>query len=153
MNTDLVFHSIAQSNIPKQEKGNLLKLVDHLTKGSLTRYEEKNIHGTVVHKGHLHSLASLARQDGEAFMFGGMMGAIDAETGSTKAPIVAAGLGAVLALLSSGTWMETSSRNLSATGFGIFGYQQGSAFMKEKRLATAGVHGDVDPIIEMGKTL
>lgn len=153
MNTDLVFHSIAQSNIPKQEKGNLLKLVDHLTKGSLTRYEEKNVHGTVVHKGHLHSLASLARQDSEAFMFGGIMGAVDAGTESDKSPVIAAGIGAVMALLSSGTWAETSFRNLSATGLGIWGYQQGQAFMKEKRLAGSSVHGESDPIIEMGKTL
>lgn len=157
MPTDLVFHSIASSNIPRQEKSGLLKLVDSLTRGSISRYEEKNVAGTVVHKGHLHSLMSVARQDGEAFLFGGMMGAIDQETGSDKTPVIAAGLGAIVAVLSSGTWMETSARNLSATGTGIWAYQAGKNFMKEKRLAAGGgsVAGEAgeDPIIAMGKTL
>lgn len=153
MPTDLVFHSIAQSNIPKPEKNSLLKLVDHLTKGSLSKYEERNIEGKVVHKGHLHSLMSLMRQDTEAYLFGGIMGAIDAESGSNKTPVIAGALGAVIAVLSSGTWVENSARNLSATGIGIWGYQSGSNFMREKKLAgNTSVHGEVeDPIIAMGK--
>ena len=104
MPTELVYHSIAQSNIPKSEKS----------------------------------------------------GAIDQETGSQKTPVIAGALGAVLAVLSSGTWFETSMRNLSSTGMGIWGYQSGTNFMKEKRLAS-GTHvaGEAaeDPIIAMGKTL
>ena len=156
MPTELVYHSIAQSNIPKSEKSGLLKMVDTLTRGSISKYEEKNVSGVVVHKGHLHSLMSVARQDSEAFLFGGMMGAIDQETGSQKTPVIAGALGAVLAVLSSGTWFETSMRNLSSTGMGIWGYQSGTNFMKEKRLAS-GTHvaGEAaeDPIIAMGKTL
>lgn len=155
MPTELVYHSIAQSNIPRPEKSGLLALVDNLTRGALSRYEEKNVAGTVVHKGHLHSLMSLARQDSEAFLFGGMMGAIDQETGSQKTPVIAGALGAALALLSSGTWFETTTRNLSATGFGIWGYQSGKNFMQEKRLAGTHVAGEVDedPIVAKGKEL
>lgn len=154
MSTDLAYHSIAQSNIPKAEKSSLMKMVDNLTRGSLSRYEEKNIEGKIVHKGHLHSALSVLRQDTEAFAFGGIVGAVDAEMGATISAPMAAGLGAIAAILSSGTWMETSARNLSATGMGIMGYQAGSNFIKEKRLiGKSAVGGEVneDPIMSWAK--
>ncbi len=153
MPTDLVFHSIAQSNIPKQEKNSLLKMVDHLTRGSMTRYEERNIEGKIVHKGHMHSALSVLKQDTEAFIFGGIVGAADAEMGGTISAPMAAGAGALLAILSSGTWVESSARNLSATGMGIMGYQAGSNFIKEKRLgAKSTITGEVeDPIMSWAK--
>lgn len=151
MSTDIVYHSIAQSNIPKTEKNSLLQMVDRLTKGSISRYEEKNIEGKVVHKGHMHSALSVLRQDSEAFVFGGLVGAADAEMSGTMSAPVAAAVGAILAIVSSGTWMETSARNLSATGMGIMGYQAGANFVKEKRLVgKSSVGGEVhkDPIID-----
>lgn len=154
MSTDLVFHSIAQSNIPKAEKSSLIKMVDNLTRGSLSRYEEKNIEGKIVHKGHMHSALSVLRQDTEAFLFGGLVGAADAEMGGTISAPAAAAVGAIAAILSSGTWMESSARNLSATGMGIMGYQAGANFIKEKRLiGKSSVAGEVneDPIMNWAK--
>jgi hypothetical protein len=154
MPTSIAFHSIAQSNIPPKEKSSILRLVDNLTGGAMTKAEEKS-HETIVHKGHMVSLGHLLRQDTEATLAGMIAGTIDAEMGSTHAPLLMGIAGAIGALACSGHWSETTFRNVSATGMGIWGYTQAHEFFSVKKTITA--HGDTvegeDPIIAFGKTL
>lgn len=155
MPTDLAIHSIETSNIPPKQKSALLRMVDNLTGGAVEKFHESPANQSLVHKGHLHSLGHLARQDTEALLAGMIAGAADAELGTTHAPIVMAVAGAVGALACSGSWAETTFRNVSSTGMGIFGYMEMKDFFGVKK--TVSAHGESaegeDPIIAYGKTL
>ena len=155
MPTGLAIHSIETSNIPPKQKSALLRMVDNLTGGAVEKFQESPAHKAVLHNGHLHSLGHLARQDSEALLAGMIAGVADAELGTTHAPIVMAIAGAVGALACSGTWAETTFRNVSSTGIGIFGYIEMKEFFGVKKALSA--HGESvegsDPIIEFGKTL
>lgn len=155
MPTGLAIHSIETSNIPPKQKNALLRMVDNLTGGAVEKFQENPSNKTLVHKGHLHSLGHLARQDSEALLAGMIAGVADAELGTTHAPIVMAITGAVGALACSGSWAETTFRNVSSTGMGIFGYMEMKDFFAAKK--TLSAHGEsaegVDPILEYGKTL
>lgn len=155
MPTGLAIHSIETSNIPPKQKSALLRMVDNLTGGAVEKFHESPANKSIIHKGHLHSLGHLARQDGEALLAGMIAGVADAELGSTHAPLVMAVVGAAGALACSGSWAETTFRNVSATGVGIFGYLEMKDFFGVKK--TISAHGESvegsDPIIEFGKTL
>lgn len=153
MPTGLAVHSIESSNIPPKQKSALLRMVDQLTGGAVEKFQESPAHQSLIHKGHLHSLGHLARQDTEALLAGMIAGVADAELGTTHAPLVMAVAGAIGAIASSGTWFETTSRNVSSTGVGIYGYIEMKEFFGVKK--TLSAHGDSiegeDPIIAWGK--
>lgn len=155
MPTGLAIHSIETSNIPPKQKNALLRMVDSLTGGAVEKFQGNPENKTVLHKGHLHSLGHLARQDSEALLAGMIAGAADAELGSTHAPLVMGIAGGIAAIAASGTWAETTFRNVSSTGVGIYGYLEMKDFFGLKK--TVSAHGDPvegsDPIIEFGKTL
>jgi hypothetical protein len=155
MPTGLAIHSIETSNIPPKQKSALLRMVDNLTGGAVEKFQESPAHQSIVHKGHLHSIGHLVRQDSEALLAGMIAGVADAELGTSGAPLTMAVVGAVAAIAASGTWAETTFRNVSATGMGIFGYVEMKDFFGVKK--TLSAHGESvegsDPIIEFGKTL
>jgi hypothetical protein len=155
MPTGLAIHSIETSNIPPKQKSQLLQMVDRLTGGAVEKFQESPANKAVLHKGHLHSLGHLARQDTEALLAGMIAGVADAELGTTHAPLAMAIAGGVAAIAASGTWAETTFRNVSATGVGIYGYLEMKEFFGVKK--TLSAHGEPetgsDPIIEFGKTL
>lgn len=153
MPTGLAVHTIETSNIPPKRKSALLRMVDDLTGGKVEKFQESPAHTAVVHKGHLHSLGHLARQDGEALLAGMIAGAADAELGTTHAPLVMGVAGAIGAIVCSGSWAETTMRNVSSTGVGIFGYMEARDFFNVKKTISAA--GDAiageDPIVSWAK--
>jgi hypothetical protein len=155
MPTGLAVHSIETSNIPPKQKSALLRMVDNLTGGAVEKFQEKAENQTLVHRGHVHSLGHLLRQDTEAGLAGMIAGVADAELESDMAPLVMAAVGAAGTIMCSGSWAESTFRNVSSTGVGIFGYVKMKELFATKK--TLGAHGettqDEDPIIAFGKTL
>lgn len=153
MPTGLAIHSIETSNIPPKQKNALLRMVDQVTGGAVERHHDSPANKALIHRGHLHSLGHLVRQDSESLIAGAIAGVADAELGTTHAPLVMAAVGAVGALVCSGSWAETTFRNVSASGLGIFGYMEAKDFFAVKK--TLSAHGEPmsgeDPILKYAK--
>lgn len=151
--------SLAQSNMPKTEKSALLKHIDKLTGGAVSRFL-----GEVPSSGTIEKAPSFAEtglsllvNDTEAAAFGAAIRFAEGTNPGSLGPAAAAmAAGAAAALLGRGSWMETAGKNLSASGSTLLGYHSLNGFVFEKKRAASILAGDFgkdgeDPIVAAAK--
>lgn len=154
--------SLASSNMPKPEKSALLRHIDKLTGGAVSKFLGETPSSGTIEKvpSVMETGLSLLVDDTESAAFGAAIRfAEGADPGSLGPAAAAMAAGAAAALLGRGSWMETAGKNLSASGSTLLGYHSLNAFVFEKKRAASILAGDFsgngaggeDPIVACAK--
>lgn len=135
----ILFESIAQSNIPRSDKGAIARYLDKMTGGRASEYLETARDSNFGISGHhVEAGGHLIRSTLEHGAVGFGLGAMHAEVGLDHIiPLdltlgVMAGIASALLCKSE---VCTDFRNISGQAVGIFGFRKGYALIAEKRLA------------------
>ena len=132
MASELVFSSVAKSNIPADEKRSIIRQffdkMDSGSSGGMSRFSRG-----------MTDTARVVRQSSESLAAGAAFGAIHATTGLDIAGKVPADLATGLVGAVGSVYMDNEFsedvRNVAAAGMTTFGFRQMYGFIAEKKIA------------------
>jgi hypothetical protein len=147
-----LFKNALASDMPKEEKTAIQRMVDRVSNGAATNYLARS--GKEISSDQARASIGVCRQIGESLVVGAGLGAVDSAVGLDikKIPIdgVAAVLGALGSIITGGSSASVDLSNLAGSASTVYAFRHTKLLMGEKRKVSgtaAKVAGDDEDVV------